>query len=174
MALADFGQLSGSEAGARNGQERVECGPERAGGLTGAVRRLPQEPPTTRGNRRDRARKNPNRERLGFHYWWWDGTPHQTTIESTRYRRSGKLRSPAYQCEKRGLTGESADIQAGFLPRLVAGNGVQPRLFSRASSVPKRGIEPASVILSAGRTRRHGRCHAGSACHAPPAPGNAA
>lgn len=32
--------------------------------------RSPQEPPRTRGNRRDQARKTPNRERLGFHYWW--------------------------------------------------------------------------------------------------------
>jgi hypothetical protein len=70
VALADFGPVLGSEVGARNGQERVECGPERAGRLAGAVRRLPQEPTRTRGNRRDQARKNPNRERLGFHYWW--------------------------------------------------------------------------------------------------------
>ena len=38
--------------------------------LTGEVRRLLQEPPRTRGNRRDQARKNPNRERSGFCYWW--------------------------------------------------------------------------------------------------------
>ncbi len=64
--LVGFAPVSGSEVGARNGQERVECCPERAETLTGEVRRLPQEPPTTRGNQRDRARKNPNRERLGF------------------------------------------------------------------------------------------------------------
>lgn len=34
------------------------------------TRRLPQESPQTRGNRRDRARKSPNRERLGLQYWW--------------------------------------------------------------------------------------------------------
>ncbi len=70
MAFADFGPVSGSEAGARNGQERVECGPKRAKRLAGEVRRLPQEPPTTRGNRRDQVRKNPNREQLGLQYWW--------------------------------------------------------------------------------------------------------
>ncbi len=43
MAFADFGPVSGNEVGARNGQERVEYGPERAGRLTGAVRRNPQE-----------------------------------------------------------------------------------------------------------------------------------
>ena len=66
MAFTDFGPVSGSEAGARNGQERVECGPERAERLTGAVRRLPQDPPN---NTREPARsdkKNPNRERLVF------------------------------------------------------------------------------------------------------------
>lgn len=41
--------------------------------LTGEVRRLPQEPPRVRGNWRDQTRKNPNRERLGFHYWWSRG-----------------------------------------------------------------------------------------------------
>ena len=70
MDFADFWPISESEVGARNGQERVECGPERPIRVAGEVRRLPQEPPTTRGNRRDRARKNPNRERLGFRYWW--------------------------------------------------------------------------------------------------------
>ena len=39
------------------------------------VRRFPQEPPRTRGSRRDQARKNPNRERLGFCYWWWNTEP---------------------------------------------------------------------------------------------------
>lgn len=70
VAFADFGPVPGREVGARNGQERVECGPERPIRAAGEVRRLPQEPPTTRGNRRERARKNPNRERLGFCYWW--------------------------------------------------------------------------------------------------------
>ncbi len=73
MVFADFGPAPGSEVGARNGQERVECGPERVETLTGVVRRLPQESPTTRGNRRDQTRKNPNRERLGFRYWWPKG-----------------------------------------------------------------------------------------------------
>ena len=69
MAFADFGPVLGSEVGARNGQERVECGLELPIRAVAEVRRLPQEPPKTRGKRRDQARKNPNRERLGFHYW---------------------------------------------------------------------------------------------------------
>jgi len=70
MAFADFGPVSESGVGARNGQERVEYGSERPILAVGEVRRLPQKPPTTRRNRRDQARKNPNRERLGFRYWW--------------------------------------------------------------------------------------------------------
>jgi len=67
---AHFGPFAESEAGEKNGQERVECGRERPIRAAGEVRRLPQELPTIRGNRRDRARKNPNRERLGFLRWW--------------------------------------------------------------------------------------------------------
>ena len=71
--FADFGPISESEVGARNGQERVECGPERPIRAAGEVRRRSQEPAPVRGNRRDQTRKNPNRERLGFHYWWSRG-----------------------------------------------------------------------------------------------------
>src|SRR5690606_23696372 len=70
VAFADFVPVSGSEAGEKNGRERVEGGPGRCHRPDAEVRRLPQESPRTRGSRRDRARKNPNRERLGFHYWW--------------------------------------------------------------------------------------------------------
>ncbi|MHB8354858.1 MAG: hypothetical protein ACYDCF_10555 [Burkholderiales bacterium] len=70
MAFADFGLVSESEAGENNGLEREDNGQKPVDRLGGEVRRLPQEPQTTRGNWRDQARKNPNRERLGFHYWW--------------------------------------------------------------------------------------------------------
>src|SRR5690606_5711126 len=70
VAFADFVPVSASEAGEKNGRERVEGGPGRCHRPDAEVRRLPQESPRTRGSRRDRARKNPNRERLGFHYWW--------------------------------------------------------------------------------------------------------
>ena len=39
----------------------------------GEVRRRSEEPARVRGNWRDQARKNPNRERLGFRYWWRRG-----------------------------------------------------------------------------------------------------
>ena len=74
-AFADFGPVPGSEVGARNGQERVECGTERPIQAVGEVRRRSEEPARVRGNWRDQARKNPNRERLGFQYWWWNTEP---------------------------------------------------------------------------------------------------
>lgn len=45
MAFADLGSVSGSEVGARNGQERMKCGMERAIRAAAEVRRLPQAPP---------------------------------------------------------------------------------------------------------------------------------
>lgn len=65
-AFADFGPVSGSGVEARNGQERVECGPERQIRAAAEVRKCSQEPARVRGNQRDRARKNPNREQLGL------------------------------------------------------------------------------------------------------------
>ncbi len=50
-AFADFGRIWGSEPGEKNGRERVEGGPGRGHGPDAEVRRLPQEPPTTCGNR---------------------------------------------------------------------------------------------------------------------------
>lgn len=51
---------AGREAGARNRQEGVECGPERPLQAAAEVRRLPQEPPPTHGNWRKQTRKSPN------------------------------------------------------------------------------------------------------------------
>ncbi len=68
-------------------------------------------------------RKNPNRERLGFCYWWWEGTPHQTTIESTRYRRCWQVAKPLRTSRKAGVDCRIVDLQAGFPAMLVAGNG---------------------------------------------------
>jgi hypothetical protein len=49
-----------------NGQERVECGPERPIRAAGEVRKLPQEFPTSRGNWRDWVRKTPTESSWGF------------------------------------------------------------------------------------------------------------
>ena len=70
MAFADFGQFSGSEVGARNGRERVKCGPERPVWVAGSVRRRLQEPAQVRGNRRDQAKKIPTDKGWDFAYWW--------------------------------------------------------------------------------------------------------
>src|SRR5690554_4275310 len=103
VGFADFGPAPGSEVGARNGQERVKCGPERPIRADGEVRRRLQEPSTTRGNRRDKARKNPNREGLGFKYWWWGGILSQSYLKQ-RLRSAtnscGKERKPAPQCRQ--------------------------------------------------------------------------
>jgi len=87
VVFADFGPVSGSEVGARNGQERVECGPERPIQAAGEVRRRSEEPARVRGNRRDQARKNPNRERLGFCYWWRrrESNPRPKALRARRY-----------------------------------------------------------------------------------------
>ena len=69
-AFADFGPSLGGEAGENIGQERVECGADRPIRAAGAVRKFSQEPQTVRGKWCDQIRKNPNRERLGFGYWW--------------------------------------------------------------------------------------------------------
>jgi hypothetical protein len=53
---------------------------------------------------------------LVMHFRGWGGSPRQTTVESTRYRRSGKLISPAGCCEKRGLTGQRQRTIKRFFP----------------------------------------------------------
>ena len=63
MAFADFWPVPGSEVGARNGQERVECGPERAESLTCVVRRNPQERAGTGAIRQE---KTPTENGWGF------------------------------------------------------------------------------------------------------------
>ena len=68
----------------------MECGPERPIRVPGEVRRVPQEPAWVRGNRRDRARKNPNRSRLGFCYWWRrrESNPRPQVLYGQRYMLS--------------------------------------------------------------------------------------
>jgi hypothetical protein len=65
-AFADFGRVWGSEAGEKNGREREEGGLEWDQEPDAEVRRLPHDPPRTRGSRRDRARKKANSELLTF------------------------------------------------------------------------------------------------------------
>ena len=135
MDFADFWPILESEVGARNGQERVECGPERPIQAVGEVRRRSEEPARVRGNWRDQARKNPNRERLGFQYWWWGGTLRQTYVTqrlTTASNSSGKVRNPA-------PTADNPTSSA------LAGSPTE-RIRQNASSIPICGIEPASAI----------------------------
>ena len=94
------------------------------------------------------ADKNPNRERLGFHYWWWDGTPHQTTIESTESKRCGLLRTLANRIESLSVRTSAVDDQAGFSPWLVVEVRPQPHLLFGTSSIPETGTEPASCTVA--------------------------
>src|SRR5690606_27760528 len=89
-AFADFGRVWGSEAGEKNGREREEGGLGRGQGPDAEVRRLSQEAPRTRGNQRDQARKSPNRERLGFWYWWRrrESNPRPQALRSRTYMLS--------------------------------------------------------------------------------------
>ena len=114
--FADFWPISESEVGARNGQERVECGPERPIQAAGEVRRRSQEPASVRGNRRDQTRKNPNRERLGFQYWWWNTEPNPRPLSEPDsnaltlrawIRRFGHSQ-PAHNCATCWLRSRSA------------------------------------------------------------------
>ena len=59
-----------------------------------------QEPARVPGNRRDQARKSPDRERLGFRYWWCGSASHPTTTESRESKRCGVLRTIANSIEK--------------------------------------------------------------------------
>ena len=94
----------------------MECGREQLIWAAGEVRRLPQEPPRTRGNRRDRARKNPNRERLGFHYWWRrrESNPRPKALRARRYMLVtlfGLIR------RQHNVRGAPPDQPLGFDPR---------------------------------------------------------
>ena len=66
----DFGLFPDARGTERNGQKRENQAQNRPGSAEGEVRKFPHEPATTRGNTRDRPRKNPNSDELGFLNWW--------------------------------------------------------------------------------------------------------
>ena len=70
MTPADFGRFFGQEEVERNGPERVQCGHRWVASQTGEVRKPTQRSARVRGVWREHIRKNPNREWLGFEYWW--------------------------------------------------------------------------------------------------------
>ncbi len=66
----DFGPFPCAGGAERNGHKREKQAENRLGGLVGEVHNFPQGPATTRGNTRQRTKKNPNSDELGFGYWW--------------------------------------------------------------------------------------------------------
>ena len=70
----DFGLFPGARGTERNGRKRENQAQNRLSGAVGEVRKFPHEPAKTRGDTRDRPRKNPNSDELGFWYWWWART----------------------------------------------------------------------------------------------------
>ncbi len=62
----DFGLFPYAGGAERNGRKRENQAGNRLGGMVCEVHNFPQEPATTRGNTRDRPRKNPNSDELGF------------------------------------------------------------------------------------------------------------
>ena len=152
--------MPGSEVGARNGQERVEYSPERAGRLTGGVRRLPQEPPTTRGNRGEQTRKNPNRERLGFHYWWRrrELNPRPKALRARRYMLVtlfGLVR------RQHNVRGAPSDQPLGFDPR-PKGAGADDPVIVTLHPRARTQVGSGPGLKRPGRRRRRSRlvfCH---------------
>jgi len=66
----DFGLFPGARGTERNGRKRENQAQNLSGSAEGEVRKFPHEPSRTRGNTRDRPRKNPNSDELGFCIWW--------------------------------------------------------------------------------------------------------
>ncbi len=141
---ADFGFAMVGESAENFSRERVKSTLGWAPGLIGEVRRLSHEPPRTRGNWRNGTRKNPNRERLRFCYWWWDGTPHQTTIESTESKRCGLLRTSANRVERPAGMAIGRGRSSRFFALIGARNGRSTSSAFRGQFNSCLGIEPAS------------------------------
>lgn len=69
----DFVSFPGARDAERNGRKRENQAQNRLSGAVGEVRKFPHEPAKTRGDTRDRPRKNPNSDELGFCIWWTTG-----------------------------------------------------------------------------------------------------
>ena len=87
----DFGLFPDARGTERNGQKRENQAQNRPGSAEGEVRKFPHEPSRTRGNTRDRPRKNPNSDELGFCIWWsWrDLNPRPQALFGQIYMFSG-------------------------------------------------------------------------------------
>ena len=79
----DFGLFPGARGTERNGRKRENQAQNLSGSAEGEVRKFPHEPSRTRGNTRDRPRKNPNSDELGFCIWWCRGDWFRTNSLNT-------------------------------------------------------------------------------------------
>ena len=94
----DFVSFPGARDAERNGRKRENQAQNRLSGAVGEVRKFPHEPARTRGNTRDRPRKNPNSDELGFWYWWWPRTRLQCRASVSLLAPVTTLRKVAERC----------------------------------------------------------------------------
>ena len=94
----DFGLFTGARGTERNGRKRENQAQNRSGRAGGEVRKFPHEPARTRGNTRDRPRKNPNSDELGFCIWWWVWTRVQFPSDERMLTPVTTLRKVAERC----------------------------------------------------------------------------
>lgn len=155
-----------------NGEQRGVGGGKNADFAGVALARPYPETAPTLG---ERAKKIPTDEGWDFGYWWWDGTPHQTTIESTESKRCGLLLTRANRIEKPAGTPFGRGRSSRFFALIGARKGRSTASAFRGqfnSRFGNRTRVPQS--LSAVRTKLHGHCRAVQACRVRPVRGNAA
>lgn len=73
-----------------------------------------------RANTGAQGKKIPTDKGWDFTLWWWDGTPHQTTIESTESKRCGLLRTLANRIEKPAGTPFGRGLSSKFFALIGA------------------------------------------------------
>jgi hypothetical protein len=102
--VAGCGAVNAHEAGRekrrQRGRKRAETQPYEGSAFTRPRRK-------TAPTLALQTKKSQPEKGWDFGYWWWDGTPHQTTIESTESKRCGLLRTIANSIKK------SADAPSG-------------------------------------------------------------
>jgi hypothetical protein len=150
---------------------------ERNVALSGSVASVAKSARTL-GNPRSHAgalKKRPTGEPVDLVYWWWDGTPHQTTIESTESKRCGLLRTSADSIEKAVGVPFGGGRSSRFFALIGHRKGRSTSSAFRGQFNSRNGNRTrVPQSLSAGRTKPHGHCRADQACRARPVPGSAA
>ncbi|SDX04620.1 hypothetical protein SAMN05216317_1265 [Nitrosomonas eutropha] len=76
--------------------------------------------------------------------WWWDGTRHQTTIESTESKRCGLLRTGANWIEKPAGTPGGTGRSSRFFGLIGSRNTASTSSAFRGQFNSEKGTEPAS------------------------------